>query len=144
MLSSDRSDAFNRKDSVQEIYLDDFFPSETKGDGRPVSNNLRTGAAQGRSSLITKAHCQQCGFPVDLSRVDHTGGSLDGNGAGGAITNQAGSYTYPNGTVLTTNDGVQVYSKNSGCPLCFSRNSAKDKRDVAQQNPWDRIQNLGF
>lgn len=144
MPSRELSDSFNRKDTIAEIYLEDVFPSETKGDGNLVSNNLRTGAAQGRSSLVRKVHCQFCGFPFDATKVDHTGGSLDGNGGGGAITSTTTSYTYANGVTLSITAGNQAYSRNSGCPLCFSRNGAKSRRDITMSQPWDRLPNLGF
>lgn len=140
----DKSDAFNRKDRVEEVFFQDVWPSETQGDGRLVKNNIRSGDAQGKGSLIRKAKCQLCGFPLDLSRVDHSGGSLDGQGAGGAVTLLTSSYTYPNGTAVTFYGGQQAYRTASGCPCCFSRNSTKIRQDVVQTNPWSRLPPLGF
>lgn len=144
MKSDAPSDPFNRKDKVELIEFDEVFPSPTKGNGQLVSNNYKTGAAQGRSSFIRKAKCQQCGFPVDLSRVDHTGGSLDGNGAGGNIIPTTTNYTYPNGTPLSITAGNQEYQTNAGCPFCFSKNSAIIKRDITSEQGADRIPPLGF
>ncbi len=129
---------FSRTEHRETVEFEDFFPSDTRGDGKPIKNNFRTGAAQGKSNLLRKAHCWICGYPVDLSVIDHTGGSLDGNGAGGPITNATVTYTLTNGTTATENYGTQAYRQAAGCPLCFSKNSTKDRNVLLQDiNPWD-------
>lgn len=102
----------------KEVGIDaiDVFPTETKGNGLIAKNNLRTGAAQGVGSFKRKVKCKICGFPVDIQKVDHSGGSMDGNGAGGqVIVNSNSPDLAPD----------QKYNLNAGCPLCFSKNSSK-------------------
>lgn len=130
--------SFQRVSSPPEILFDDLWPSETYGDGQLVANNSNTGAAQGKSNMIRKAHCRLCGFPNDASSIDHTGGSLDGNGAGGAITNTTSSWTLPNGTTATETYGTQAYNMASGCALCFSKNSMAAESDVEVGDPWNK------
>ena len=146
MPTSDSSDAFNRvlQQSGDEVLFDDVFPSETRGGGKLASNNLRTGAAQGRSNLIRKAACQQCGFPADQTKVDHSGGSIDGSGAVGSITPHAQTVVLPNGTPVAYRWGEANYRTNSGCPLCSSKNSTSLRQDVTNLSPWDRTAPLGF
>lgn len=138
-------------ESHEEPAFDDVFPSETRGDGKLVANNLRTGAAQGKSSMVRKAHCILCGFPNDLVRIDHSGGSIDGMGAGGAVVTAtvsapvSGKFYNKAGVNHTENIGTQAYRNASGCALCFSKNSTRLRQDAMTfVNPWDRISNLGF
>ncbi len=121
------------------------WPTESRGNGVVVKNNRRTGAAQGKSSLIRKAHCRLCGFPNDLSRVDHSGGSLDGDGAGGEINSVLESAPVTGGGTHTEYAGEQAYRTNAGCSLCLSKNSSLMRVDVASiDDPWSRISPLGF
>lgn len=136
----------------EEFPFDDVWPTETRGDGKVVKNNARTGAAQGKSSLVRKAHCVLCGFINDLTRIDHSGGSIDAEGAGGAVTTAVasapvGSPGSINGNMYThtENYGSQAYRNASGCALCFSKNSTKLRQDAALIiDPWSRLSNLGF
>jgi hypothetical protein len=106
----------------------DAFPSETKGDGLLRKNNIRTGALQGPGSFKRKVKCQICGHLVDIQKVDHSGGSDDGNGAGGKITVTTNDIKDKDGNVIGTEYVPdQKYSKNAGCPLCFSKHSSKIK-----------------
>lgn len=139
-------------ESHEEPAFDDLWPTETRGDGKLVANNLRTGAAQGKSSMVRKAHCVLCGFPNDLVRIDHSGGSIDGLGAGGQVTtstvsapvSSVGLHDLSNGK-HTENIGTQAYRNASGCALCFSKNSTKLRQDaMTYVDPWDRIAILGF
>lgn len=117
----------------------DVFPTETRGDGNIRPNNRKTGAGQGRGSFKRKVRCLQCGFPVDINRVDHSGGSLDGQGAGGAVSGKSTSsyvttddngvnpgYSYLAGD-SEEHPGDQAYKKGAGCPMCYSKNSASSK-----------------
>lgn len=138
------SHAFERKNTPAVTVFDDFWPTETRGNGKVVKNNSRTGAAQGKSSLIQKAHCRMCGYPNDMIMIDHSGGSLNGDGAGGQISTEIVSFTMPNGTVHTEGVGTQVPRVNSGCALCFSKNSSGQRVLLTAGNSWNRIQPLGF
>lgn len=125
--------------------FEDIWPSETRGDGAIVKNNRRTGAAQGKGTLIRKAHCRLCGFPNDLVAVDHSGGSIDGEGAGGSITTAVASAPVSGGGTHTEAYGSQSLRRGAGCALCFSKNSTVLRIDAdAEPNPWDRIVPLGF
>lgn len=144
--TKDRERAFWRAyHSGQEPEWQDIFPSESKGNGQVAKNNKRTGAAQGRSSLVRKAKCRLCGFPNDLSRVDHSGGSLDGNGAGGDVNTSIQTSVTASGVTHTEAVGEQAYRNNSGCALCFTKNNTLIRTDVTAENdPWSRISPLGF
>lgn len=133
------------------LEFDDLWPTETRGDGKVRPNNFRTGAAQGKSSIKRKAPCRLCGFLNDLTLIDHSGGSIDGEGAGGNITtttvsaptsapaNQGKGYTH------TEQVGTQAYRGASGCALCFSKNSTGMRVDVLTEvDPWDRLSLTGF
>jgi len=136
------------------LEFDNVWPTETKGDGVVRRNNSRTGAAQGKSSMIRKAPCRLCGFLNDLTRIDHSGGSIDGEGAGGGITTSTvtantsappspvgamSNYTH------SENIGTQVYRNAAGCALCFSKNSTGMRVDVLSEvDPWDRLSLSGF
>lgn len=145
--------AFWRGDSPHgDLPSEDLWPTESRGDGSIKKNNLRTGAAQGKSSLIRKASCRLCGFPNDLTAVNHDGGSIDGEGAGGAITTatvSAPTSAPPSITgevyTHTENIGTQAVRKNAGCCLCFSKNSTGIRLDVqTTSDAWDRLRPLGF
>lgn len=150
---SQRQEEFwKAKSSHDDPFFDEMWPSESRGDGLIRKNNLRTGAAQGKSNLIRKAPCRLCGFPNDLVRIDHSGGSIDGEGAAGAITTATASaptsapasitgQTYTH----TENHGTQAYRNASGCALCFSKNSTLIRTDPTQYtDPWDRLNLTGF
>lgn len=100
------------------------YPTESKGDGRVRPNNIRTGAGQGAGTVKRKVRCKQCGFLMDLSKNDYSGGSLDGAGAGGAISKTTNTVTLTNGDTLTEYTGDQRAKKGAGCPMCFSKNGA--------------------
>jgi hypothetical protein len=137
--------AFERDNAPAQPYFEDLWPSETKGDGLVVANNVRDGSAQGKGSLVSKAHCRLCGFPNDLSRVDHSGGSLDGNGAGGAITTATASSYPTGGDTHTEAYGDQAYRNASGCALCFSKNSSPVRVQLTDGDAWgNKPRNLGF
>lgn len=136
--------AFQRKNVPDPVEFEDFFPYESRGDGKMRGNNIRDGSAQGKGSFIRKVSCRICGFMTDINKNDHSGGSIDGNGAGGLITTATATWTLPNGTVAKENYGSQVYNVGSGCPLCFSKNSTSQRITYYGGNPWDRIQPLGF
>lgn len=132
--------------------FENIWPTETRGNGVVRKNNLITGAAQGKGSLIRKAPCRLCGFPNDLTAIDHSGGSIDGEGAGGQITTSTVSFpvSAPQDvvgqiTTSTENIGTQSLRRGAGCALCFSKNSTKQRvlLDV-DPSPWDKIQPLGF
>jgi hypothetical protein len=132
------------QNSEPRTIFEDLWPSPTKGDGVVRKNNSRTGAAQGKGSFLLKAPCRFCGFLNDLSRVDHSGGSLDGNGAAYvASTGVATSYPTGGGT-HTENYGEPATRVNAGCGLCGSKNSSAQRILTTGGNPWDRIAPLGF
>lgn len=123
----------------------DLWPTETRGDGKVRKNNAHTGAAQGKGTLLRKAPCRLCGFPNDLTAIDHSGGSIDGEGAGGAITTATVSYAVSGGTTATENIGTQALRRGSGCALCFSGNSTAQRVLIdSEPSAWDRVQPLGF
>lgn len=141
--------AFQRgnREKVQSpppVDFEPLWPSATKGNGRVVSNNSKNGGAQGKASIILKAHCRLCGFPNDTNLVDHLGGSLDGNGAGGGITTATATTTLASGATHTENYGTQAYNKGSGCALCFSKNSTSQRIITTGGNPWNKQENYGF
>lgn len=136
--------AFQRKDSPPPVVFDDVWPSETRGDGNIVKNNRRDGSAQGKGSFIKKAHCRLCGVPNDLISIDHSGGSLDGNGACYVISTATVTYQLLNGQTASETYGDPGIRKNSGCMLCGTKNSTKQRTLLTMGNPWDRIAPLGF
>lgn len=136
--------AESRGTEPPQTTFEDLWPSETKGNGLVVRNNRRTGAAQGKGTLLQKAHCRLCGFPNDLTKIDHQGGSIDGNGAGGAITTGTATYTFPNGTVHTEAYGSQAYRTAAGCAFCFSKNSSAQRVLLTGGDPWNRTFPSGF
>lgn len=122
----------------------DEWPSETRGDGKVRRNNSHTGAAQGKGTLLRKAPCRLCGFLNDLTAIDHSGGSIDGQGAGGGITTATVTYTVTDGTTATENTGTQALRRGSGCCFCFTKNSTATRILDTGPSPWDRVQPLGF
>jgi len=73
---------------------------------------------QGLSVSTRRVSCGICGFPgADLNRDDHSGGTLDGSGALGAITQQGSGA-----------DGNQAHNTNGGCSLCGSKNFFGSRR----------------
>ena len=143
-FNEDHGDAFARASDRPEnpgIFLE-LWPSDSAGSGRIVGNNRRTGRAQGKGSFLRKAYCQNCGYPNDLNKVDHTGGSEDGAGAGGAVTKTTNTFTGSGGATFTEETGDQAARKNAGCAMCFSKNSSRERvEDVEAMNP---IPPLGF
>lgn len=110
-----------------------MFPSETAGDGRIRRQYLRDRDGQGNGLKLRRVACKNCGFPgCDLVRHDHSGGSLDGSGAGGAITQQGSGA-----------DANQAYNSGGGCPLCYSKNfyGSRRRRDEFSRTPFyiDRL-----
>lgn len=136
-VNGSRSDEFNRYESRLRVSnvdpgFEDIWPTETRGDGKLKKNNVNTGGAQGKGTLLRKLSCRLCGFIFDASAVDHSGGSIDGEGAGGAVATATVSFPVSappsiNGVVTTAteNIGTQAYRKNAGCPLCFSKDGTK-------------------
>jgi hypothetical protein len=108
---------------------EDMWPTETRGDGNVKRNNYRTGGAQGKGTLLRKISCRLCGFLNDATAQDHSGGSIDGEGAMGQITTAVVSFPvsappspFGNATVSSENIGTQVTRKGSGCQFCGSKN----------------------
>src|SRR3990167_228574 len=99
-----------------------LWPAENRGNGKIRENNINTGYAQGNGSLKRKVSCKQCGFIFDLNKVDHSGGSLDGNGAGGAVAGGTVTATSNWGDTVTDYNLDKDFRKAGGCPLCFSKN----------------------
>lgn len=94
-----------------------MFPTPTQGDGsvRPAYRKMTDG--QGRSVSTRRVGCGICGFPgADTNKHDHSGGSLDGSGAGGTISLQSDG-----SGAQSDADGNQTYRSGGGCPLCFSK-----------------------
>lgn len=136
--------AFARKASPPQVDFQELWPTETRGDGSIVANNRRGGDAQGKGSLIRKAHCRLCGFPNNLIAVDHSGGSLDGNGGAYLISSGTVSYPVSGGGTATETYGNPGVRPNAGCALCGSKNSSKQRVLLTMGNPWDRVAPLGF
>ena len=146
MIDEDYSlqQSFQRSNTPFYVDFEDFFACNQHGNGQVVTNNSRTGAAQGKSNLVRKAHCRVCDFPNDLSVVDHSGGSLDGEGAGGSVVPTTATYTLLSGVVATETYGTQAYRVNAGCYLCFSKNNSKVTTLVTDSDPWSTPRQLGF
>lgn len=136
--------AFQRVSRDAGTEFEDLWPSESRGDGKVKANNSRDGSAQGKGSFIRKASCRLCGFVNDLSGIDHSGGSLDGNGAAFVAATGVARVTLPNGTVHTENYGTPGTRVGSGCALCASKNSTGQRILLTGGNPWDKVQPLGF
>ena|ERR1035437_3295726 len=129
----------------------DLWPSESRGNGKIRLNNLRTGGAQGKGTLLRKAPCLRCGMVNDLNLVDHSGGSIDGKGGYGEVTTAVGTYTCsapPDilGNVATgsENYGDQTIGKGNGCALCGSKNSTHIRTILDAVWPTNSPQNLGW
>ena len=137
-------------DDSDPTIFEDVFPSESKGDGMIRPNNVKPGWSQGAASFKRKVRCQQCGFLVDIQKVDHSGGDYEAAGAGGGITTDGSALTpvvdAEGHTIYKeiTGDpaehtGVQAHRKGSGCPFCFSRNSSKVKiKDMPMVRPINK------
>jgi hypothetical protein len=156
MDSRSFSDIFNKyEDRLRESGGDpgfvDQWPTESRGNGKVRKNNSNTGGAQGKGTLLRKAPCRLCGFINDLSAIDHTGGSIDGEGAGGPISLGASTWNTSappsiTGQVYTAteNFGTQTFRRNSGCALCFSKDSTKQRTIIDYVSPLNSPLNLGF
>ncbi len=156
MNNGSLSDILNRyEDRVRvgnaDPGFEDMWPSETRGNGQVRKNNANTGGAQGKGTLLRKAPCRLCGFINDLSAIDHTGGSIDGLGAGGAITTAVTSWTTSappdilgNLTTATEKIGTQAYRRNAGCALCYSKNSTRLRIIIDYISPLNTPLSLGF
>lgn len=59
----------------------------------------------------------------DFAAIDTEGGSDDGNGARGAITETDETGTLLNGETFTETYGVETTKKGGGCALCSSKNA---------------------
>ena len=119
--------------------MESLFPTETAGDGRVRRQYLRDKDGQGTGIKLRRVSCAQCGFPgADLVKHDHSGGSLDGSGAGGTVSLQS----HGDGTQYGA-DGLQVYRAGGGCPMCLSKNfyGARKRRDEFVSTPFyhDRL-----
>lgn len=129
----------------------DIWPTETRGNGRVRKNNSNTGGAQGKGTLLRKAPCRLCGMVNDLSAIDHSGGSLDGEGAGGAIALGASTWNTSappsiTGQTYTASEsyGTQAYRRNAGCCLCFSKDSSKQRIIYDYVSPLNSPLSFGF
>jgi hypothetical protein len=129
----------------------DVWPSESKGNGKMRLNNLRTGGAQGKGTLLRKAACLRCGFINDLNLIDHTGGSIDGKGGYGDVTTATATFPVSgppdvlgNFATGTENYGDQTIGKGSGCALCGSKNSTQIRTILDYVWPTNSPANLGF
>ena len=103
-----------------------LFPTPTAGSGEVLAPYRKLTDGQGRSVSTIRVSCAQCGFPgADKSKHDHGGGTLDGSGGLGVITQQG-----------TGADGDQAYNSGGGCPLCGSKNYTGRRRiDELMQAP---------
>lgn len=129
----------------------DLWPSESRGDGKIRKNNIRTGGAQGKGTLLRKAPCKLCGFPGDLNAIDHTGGSLDGKGGYGEVTPLVATSPVSgppdilgNSVTHTENYGDQTIGINNGCALCGTKNSTDIRTIIEDASPFNSPQTLGF
>lgn len=131
--------------------FEDLWPSESRGNGNVRRNNANTGGAQGKGTLLRKAPCRLCGFVNDLTAIDHSGGSIDGEGAGGAVATATVSFPVSgppdilgNTVTATENIGTQAVRKNAGCALCFSKNSTRLRIILDYVSPLNTPLTLGF
>lgn len=135
---NDHGDAFDRPRNPDAVGLfEELWPSGTFGSGKIARNNRRTGSAQGRGSFLRKAYCQLCGYPNDLNKIDHSGGSEDGDGNGGGVNKSTATGVSSNPlSVISEIIGDQSARNGAGCALCFSKHSSKDKFDIVENmNP---------
>ncbi len=139
---------FDGKDiEVPDPFIDSY-PTPTAGDGKPVKNNLNNGGAQGRASTKLKAKCRQCGFPNDISKIDHSGGTDSFQNAvsvsSTAVANGQPVNVPGSAAVHTENYGNLQWSPGAGCALCGSKNSAAAReQDTFSQSANPQIP-LGF
>lgn len=150
------SDILNRYESRVRVSntdpgFEDLWPTESRGNGNVRRNNANTGGAQGKGTLLRKAPCRLCGFINDLSAIDHTGGSIDGEGAGGSIVTGTSSWTTSAPpsilgqlTVARESYGTQSFRTNAGCALCFSKNSTRLRIIIDYVDPLNTPLTLGF
>ncbi len=131
--------------------FEDLWPSESRGNGNVRRNNANTGGAQGKGTLLRKAPCRLCGFVNDLTAIDHSGGSIDGEVAGGAVATATVSFPVSgppdilgNTVTATENIGTQAVRKNAGCALCFSKNSTRLRIILDYVSPLNTPLTLGF
>ena len=103
-----------------------MFPSPTAGQGRVIKPYNQDTSGQGAASAIRKVKCRQCGFPVDISRTDISGGNAEGNGGYGPVTESSSTGTVLSGGTFTDTYGDRDVPAGSGCPHCGSRNSARE------------------
>jgi DNA-directed RNA polymerase subunit RPC12/RpoP len=119
------------KYSPKDLPANHWFPTRTRGDGRIRANSARSGEGQGKGKSSRYVHCKQCGFLVDKTRTNHSGGTQEGNGGIGPVTKTA--FTTPitdsNGdryvdgvSTVYGGTGDATVEKGSACPLCGSRN----------------------
>lgn len=134
-----------------DAIFDDLWPSETRGNGNLKKNNVNTGGAQGKGTLLRKLSCRLCGFIFDATAVDHSGGSLDGEGAGGSVATATSTWNTSappsiTGQVYTASEtyGTQAYRKNAGCPLCFTKNGTRLRIIIDKVSPLNTPLALGF
>lgn len=156
MDNGSRSDVYDRYESRVRVAntdpgFNDLWPSETRGNGNVRKNNANTGGAQGKGTLLRKAPCRLCGFINDLTAIDHSGGSIDGEGAGGAVATDTVSFPVSgppdilgNTVTATENIGTQSERKNAGCALCFSKNSTRLRIIIDYVSPLNTPLTLGF
>jgi DNA-directed RNA polymerase subunit RPC12/RpoP len=91
---------------------------------------LSRSEGQGKKSKHEWVRCKHCGYRVDKSVTDHTGGTNSGNGGYGSVTKTAGDAisdlttdTFTDGTTTRyEGTGEAKVNKGSGCPLCGSKN----------------------
>ena len=101
--------------------MQEMFPTETAGTGRIQRQYLKERDGQGGGLSLRRVSCGICGFPgCDIVRHDHSGGSLDGSGAGGNIALQTVTAAHGSST-QNAGDGDQTYRTGGGCPLCYSK-----------------------
>ncbi len=115
----DRYEARVRVSNVDPGFAD-LWPSETRGDGAVRRNNANTGGAQGKGTLLRKAPCRLCGFVNDLSAVDHSGGSIDGMGAGGAAKADCGNTIAVQASHTATPESQRIICHPPPWPLACS------------------------
>ncbi len=139
---------FEGKDVETPDPFIESYPTPTAGDGKPVKNNLYNGGAQGRGSTKLKAKCRQCGFPNDISKIDHSGGTDSFQNAvsvSSTATANGQAVNVPGSTAVhTENYGNLQWSPGAGCALCGSKASTDPKvLDQVQQASNPQIP-LGF
>ena len=103
-----------------------MFPSPTAGQGKLIKPYDRDTSGQGQASSIRKIKCRQCGFPVDISRTNISGGSSEGNGGYGPVTEASSTGTVLGGGTFTDTWGDRTVPAGSGCSHCGSRNCSRE------------------